>query len=114
MSSNKFISLVIIALCLLLAGAAETKIAVPSLEIRFEHHKFFPLALQVPANTPLLLKIVNLSDERIEFESFSLNREKVVEPGKTVTLNLPALRPGSYDFVDDFHDDVPAGAIIAK
>jgi hypothetical protein len=84
------------------------------LEIHFEHHRFSPQTLQVPANVPLQVKVVNLSAERIEFESFSLNREKVVEPGQTVTLNLPALRPGSYDFADDFHDDVPEGVIIAK
>jgi hypothetical protein len=24
------------------------------------------------------------------------------------------LRPGSYDFYDDFHQDVPAGSIVAK
>jgi hypothetical protein len=114
MTSTKPIALFIISLCSSCLGFADSKVSPPVLEIRFEHHNFSPLTLQVPANTPLEIKIVNLSAERIEFESFSLNREKVVEPGKTVTLKLPVLRPGSYDFVDDFHDDVPAGVIIAK
>jgi len=50
----------------------------------------------------------------LEFESFSLNRETVVEPGQSITVRLPALSPGSYDFYDDFHQDVPEGSIVAK
>lgn|SRR5262245_19870160 len=83
-------------------------------EIRFENRSFTPLTVTVPANQALILRITNASKEPIEFESFKLNREKVVGPGETVTVRLPALRPGSYDFYDDFHQDVPAGSIIAK
>ncbi len=84
------------------------------LEIDFSDHKFSPQLLPVPAGRPLQIKVVNLSKETIEFESFSLNREKVVEPGKSITVHLPALKAGSYDFFDDFHQDVPEGAIVAK
>jgi Cupredoxin-like domain len=59
-------------------------------------------------------KVINASKEAIEFESFTLNREKVVTPGETIIVHLPALRPGSYDFYDDFHQDVPEGSIVAK
>jgi hypothetical protein len=58
--------------------------------------------------------VMNSSREKIEFESFSHNREKVIEPGESITVRLPALRAGSYDFFDDFHDDVPEGTIIAE
>jgi hypothetical protein len=85
-----------------------------TLEIRFENHHFSPQTLVVPADRPLQITVLNLSRERIEFESFKLNREKVVEPGSSVTLKLPPLRAGSYDFFDDFHSDVPEGAILAK
>ena len=82
--------------------------------IRFEGHHFTPLKLIVPANHPFLIKVTNFSRETIEFESFKLNREQVVEPGETITVHLPALDPGSYDFFDDFHQDVPEGEILAK
>ena len=85
-----------------------------TLELRFENRRFTPQTITVPANQSLTLRITNASKEPIEFESFKLNREKVVGPGETVTVRLPALRPGSYDFYDDFHQDVPAGSIIAK
>jgi Cupredoxin-like domain len=85
-----------------------------SFEIRFSDHHFTPQTLVVPAEQPLLLTVVNSSRERIEFESFKLNREKVVGPGETITLHLPPLHAGSYDFFDDFHQDVPEGVVLAK
>jgi hypothetical protein len=93
------------------AGSEAKEIPV---EIRFIEHHFVPSKLVVPANQPLLLTVVNSSRERIEFESFKLNREKVVEPGSAIVVHLPALSAGSYDFFDDFHGDVPEGEIISK
>jgi Cupredoxin-like domain len=84
------------------------------IELRFENRRFTPQTITVPANQSLTLRITNASKEPIEFESFQLNREKVVGPGETIIVRLPALRPGSYDFYDDFHQDVPAGSIVAK
>jgi hypothetical protein len=84
------------------------------IEIRFEHHRFSPEKVEVPAGVPLTLRVVNASNERIEFESFKLNREKVVAPSETLVLQLPALRPGNYDFFDDFHTDVPEGTIVSR
>jgi len=85
-----------------------------AIELRFENRKFIPQTLNVPANRPFKIKIVNAGKEAIEFESFKINREKVVGPGETVTINVPALKMGSYDFYDDFHRDVPEGTIVAK
>ncbi len=84
------------------------------MELRFQNHQFAPQTLSVPAKRPLLIKVVNASAETIEFESFKLNREQVVTPGETISVHLPALSSGSYDFYDDFHQDVPEGAIVAK
>jgi uncharacterized protein (DUF58 family) len=82
--------------------------------IRFADHRFTPQTLNVPAGQPLVIKVVNASNETIEFESFKLNREIAMTPGETISVRLPALSPGSYDFYDDFHQDVPEGAIVAK
>jgi hypothetical protein len=99
------------ALALLgLAGAAH---AASSIELRYEDHHFVPASLNVPAGQALTLRVINASKETIEFESFKLNREKPVEPGRSALVRLPALSPGSYDFYDDFHQDVPQGSIVA-
>ena len=83
-------------------------------ELRFDQHQFKPSKLDVPAGRPLIIKVVNASKETIEFESFKLNREKAVSPGESIIVHLPALSPGSYDFYDDFHQDVPEGSIVAR
>jgi hypothetical protein len=95
---------------LVLAAPAEEVVV----ELRFENRRFTPQTITVPANRPFKIKIINASKEAIEFESFKINREKVVGSGETVTVNVPGLKTGSYDFYDDFHQDVPQGTIIAK
>jgi Cupredoxin-like domain len=99
-----------------LLAAAGRVLAGPeaAVQLRFEKHRFAPQTLAVPATQPLVLNVTNASDETIEFESFALHREKVVEPGQTITLRFPALGAGSYDFYDDFHQDVAEGSIVAK
>ena len=104
-------SLIAFATVMLTTGARGEDTVI---ELRFENRRFTPQTITVPANQPLTLRITNASKETIEFESFKLNREKVVGPGETIIVRLPALRPGSYDFYDDFHQDVPEGSIIAK
>jgi plastocyanin len=85
-----------------------------TIELRFEGHRFSPGHLTVPAGEAVTIKVVNASNETIEFESFRLNREKAIQPGEAVAVRLPALTAGSYDFYDDFHQDVPQGSIVAK
>lgn len=83
-------------------------------EIVFEGHRFVPPNVAVPAGVAFTVRVANHDKAAIEFESFKLNREKVVEPGKSIVVRLPALKPGTYDFFDDFHDDVTPGVIVAK
>src|SRR5581483_4312328 len=89
-------------------------LAVEPVEIRYQNHQFTPASVAVPAGQKLSIRVVNASDETIEFESFKLNREKVVSPGESITVHLPELSPGNYDFYDDFHQDVPEGSIVAR
>jgi plastocyanin len=89
-------------------------LAEPADHIRFENHHFEPAKLSVAAGRPLTLKVTNASNETIEFESFKLNREQALSPGETITVRLPALSAGSYDFYDDFHQDVPEGTLVAQ
>ena len=97
---------------LFLAGNAAADGAAPA--IQFDGRHFTPQSLSVPAGQPLAIKVSNASNETIEFESFKLNREVAMTPGQVVTVRLPALSPGAYDFYDDFHQDVPEGTIVAK
>jgi len=97
-----------------LAGVAPTSAADTIAELRYENRHFVPASLSVQAGQAMTLKVVNASKEAIEFESFKLNRERAVQPGQSTLVHLPALSPGSYDFRDDFHQDVPQGSIVAR
>lgn len=105
--------LLVLAFALTLATAHADDSAA-SAELRISADGFNPHVLQVPAGKPLVVKVVNSSTEPVEFESFKLHRERAIEPGQTVSVRLPALSPGSYDFFDDFHQKLPEGSIVAK
>jgi hypothetical protein len=82
--------------------------------VRFHDGRFEPDELVVKAKTPFRLRVVNATQAAIEFESFELNRERVVLPGAEIVVYLPALDPGSYKFFDDFHQGAGEGTITAK
>jgi hypothetical protein len=82
--------------------------------IQFHDGRFVPDELVVKAKTPFRLRVVNATKGPIEFESFELNRERVVLPGAEIVVFLPALDPGSYKYFDDFHHDAGEGTITAK
>jgi plastocyanin len=75
--------------------------------------RFEPAELVVPAGAAFKVVVTNAGEAAIEFESFELHRERVVQPGDTITVYIPALAPGTYKFFDDFHPDTE-GKIVAK
>jgi len=83
-------------------------------EITLQNGRFEPAQLVVPANTAFKVRVTNADKAAIEWESFELHRERVVQPGETITVYIPALAPGTYKFFDDFHHDTVSGAIVAQ
>ena len=82
--------------------------------VRFHGGTVEPGELVVKAQTPFRLRVVNETQDAIEFESFELNRERVVQAGAEIMVYLPALDPGSYKFFDDLHHGAAEGTITAK
>jgi len=64
---------------------------------------FDPRQVEGPTGARIRLEVTNQTSSAIEFESFELNRERVVQPGQTVTVYISGLAPGPYEFFDDFH-----------
>ena len=77
-------------------------------------HVFTPAELQVPAGQKIKLVIENQDASAEEFESHSLNREKVIPGNSKGVVFLAPLDPGTYKFVGEFHEDTAKGKIIAK
>ena len=40
--------------------------------------------------------------------------DKTIPAGKTVRLNMPALKPGTYEFIGEFYEKTAKGRILAK
>ena len=86
----------------------------PTFEVVAESGRFNPAELSVPADTRFVVQVRNGEKATIEFESFELHRERVVQPGETIAVNMPSLSPGTYKFFDDYHQDTPQGTIVVK
>ena len=74
----------------------------------------YSITVSLPANTPIKLQVTNAGDAAVEFESFELHRERVVQPGQTITVYIPALPPGTYPFFDDFSHGAVKGEIVSR
>ncbi len=85
----------------------------PEVALAFLGDRFEPAEIQVPANTKVTLKIENRSSGAMEFESKSMHREKVVPAGGKATVSIGPLKPGRYDFFDDFHPKI-GGVVVAR
>jgi hypothetical protein len=100
-----------IALSVAVASAADTP---PELALTLDQHRFSPEELRVKANAPFVLVITNKDKEDEEFEMSSLRIEKIIPGGKTLQLKMPALKPGTYQFIGDFHEKTAKGRIVAE
>ncbi len=77
-------------------------------------HKFAPSEFTVPANQKFQFRVTNTDDAPAEFESHDLKVEKIVVPGGTITVTAGPLKPGTYQFFDDYHPDDANGTVTAK
>ena len=81
-------------------------------ELVIKDHLFSPSTLYLPAGQKIKLVIHNQDAVPEEFESFSLNREKViVAHGKGVVF-LGPLSAGQHEFIGEYHPDSARGLIV--
>lgn len=88
--------------------------AAPEYRIEIKNHLFMPSVLEIPANTKVKLKIVNHDSTPEEFESYELNREKIVVGGGKITIFIGPLEPGEYPFFGEFNPRTAQGVVIVK
>jgi len=109
---TKLCSLAFAFLILLLGIAAAEDAA--TFEVTLKDHSFTPEELKVPAGKPFKLTVRNQDATPAEIESKALKFEKVVAGGANVTVSVRALKPGSYKYFDEYHEDQTKGTIIAE
>nr|WP_241264262.1 cupredoxin domain-containing protein [Bowmanella dokdonensis] len=88
--------------------------AVPEYELVLKDHLFYPSKLEIPANMKVRLIVHNQDDTPEEFDSFDLNREKVIFPQRKATVYIGPLQPGVYHFFGEYNPNSARGQVIVK
>lgn len=86
----------------------------PEFELVIRQHLFEPTVVVIPANTKIKLWVKNEDPTPEEFESYELNREKVILGGRRAVIFIGPLPPGEYPFFGEFNPKSARGKIIAE
>jgi hypothetical protein len=105
------ISCLILALLMPVAAFADDAVVYT---LVLKDHRFQPAELTVPVGKKIKLLIENRDETSDEFESFELNREKVLPGQRTTTLFIGPLEEGRYPYFGEFAEETAKGVIIAK
>lgn len=104
----------LLTVCLAIASHVAVAGDVHEATITIREHRFTPSELTVPAGLKIRLTIVNNDSTPEEFESYELNREKVVVGNGRIVVFVGPLKPGRYPFFGEFHMDTAKGTLIAE
>jgi hypothetical protein len=96
------------------AVAGPARAGKPEYEIEIRNHLFFPAELVIPAHTKVKLLVTNSDPTPEEFESYELNREKVIMGGRRAVIFIGPLAPGEYPFFGEFHPKTAQGRVIVR
>jgi plastocyanin len=104
----------ILMVSVLTSWGPAARAADPSFSLSLKDHHFTPAEVTIPANTRVRFVVRNLDATAAEFESDDFKAEKVIPPGKEATILIPPLKPGTYEFHDEYHEAESKSRIIAK
>lgn len=91
------------------ARAADTEV-----QLVIKNHRFEPAALTVPVGQRVKLIVLNQDSTPEEFESHSLNREKVIPAGAKATIFIGPLKAGRYEFFGEYNEATARGVVTAE
>ncbi|MCA0917209.1 cupredoxin domain-containing protein [Halomonas denitrificans] len=91
-------------------GLAE---GLPSYRLTLDDGRLEPTPLLVRAGERFKLELHNSGATPVEFESRRLRQEKVMGPGVHSFVVIHPLKPGRYEYFDEFHLPEAQGEIIA-
>src|SRR4051812_31417513 len=83
------------------------------LQLTYSKGQFQPSELRAPADKPIAVRLKNLDAKAMEFESKALRVEKVVAANSEGVINVRPLKPGRYEFYDDFNEKA-RGALVVQ
>jgi len=101
-------------LLMLPLAAAPAAAAESEYTLVLEGHRYSPGELVVPAGVRLRLVLENRDHTPEEFESYALNREKLIAPESKVVLYVGPLKPGRYEYFGDFNPTTARGWLVVQ
>jgi Cupredoxin-like domain len=108
------LSVAAFAACLYAAPVAVALADTPSFSLTLKDHHFSPAELTIPANTRVRVAVKNLDPTPAEFESDDFKAEKVVPAGHEVIVMIGPLKPGTYEFHDEYNEAASKTRLIVK
>ncbi len=88
--------------------------ATPVIDVEIKNHLFIPSEITIPENTKVKLVIHNRDETDEEFESYELNREKVIIGNRKGVIFIGPLPAGEYPFFGEFFPKTAQGKVIVK
>jgi plastocyanin len=107
------VRLLAVALISGLAATGSLAAGEPTVTLTLRDHRFTPATVSVPAGQRVQVVLINHDLATEEFDSHDLRIERMVTPGATVRFFIGPLRPGTYEFVGEFHPRTAQGRIVA-
>lgn len=86
----------------------------PEYHLALKNHLFYPAQIIIPANKKVKLVIHNHDNSVEEFDSFDLNREKVIFSKQKSTIFIGPLPVGEYNFFGEYHPNSARGKVIVE
>jgi len=83
-------------------------------KIIIKDHKFEPKNFEIPTDEKIILIVENQDKTIEEFESYDLNREKIIGGGKSIKIYIGPLKQGTYKFFGEFNQSTAQGTITVK
>lgn len=112
--SSVFVSFVLaIGAAVISAGATQAE-ETHEVEISIKDHKFEPPMLKLPVGKQIKILVKNLDATPEEFESRDLGFEKVIAGNSSAVIRVKPLKPGTYIFFGEFHEDSALGHIVVE
>lgn len=106
-------------ICMLVLLSLLTNLSVqaenlPTFKIVANNGQLAPNSLTVPAGQRIKLEISNQGKTPIEFENLQMHVEKVLASSAQSYVVLNPMKPGTYQFIDEFHPQTGKLDLIVK
>jgi plastocyanin len=113
-SANRFAALCAATLASCGLAAQPSHAEGTEFTIVIKDHRFTPAELTVPAGQKIRLVVENQDPTPEEFESYQLNREKIVPGNGRIVVFVGPLKPGKYEYFGEFNMATARGWLVAR